>query len=428
MSHRLLTTIVVITLSIMALGACGSSETAEVSFMVFGDPEELAAYQTLVEAFEATHEDIDIDLQHVPSQSEYRQRLAAAFSAGEPPDVMLINYRRMAVFADQGGLEPLTEYLAGSDLLSEPEFFPAAIESFQWNEELWCIPQNVSSLAVYYNRELFDQAGLPYPADNWTWPEFLATAQALTQDTDGDGQTDQYGVGLQPILFRLAPFIWQNGGRLVDDETNPTRLALDEPAAMDAFQWFVELQTKHGVVPDSAAEAAESSESRFLNGTLAMIFNSRRGVPTYRTIESFEWDVAALPQGRREAGILHSDGYCMAAAAQDKDAAWTFIEYANAEAGQSIIARTGRTVPSLIAVAESEAFLDPAAAPANSRVFTDALLTLKRVPIMSNWVAIEETVDAEVERAFYGQVSVAEAVVAALERTAKFFEEDTLRR
>ncbi len=414
---------ILLSLTIMLLSACRSSEPADVSFMVFGDPAELAAYQTLVDAFEEAHPEIDIDLQHVPSQGDYRQRLAASFSAGEPPDVMLINYRRMAPFAAQGGLEPLTDYLAGSDVISEDEFYPVAIDSFQWNNELWCIPQNVSSLAVYYNRDLFDKAGLPYPSDDWTWQEFLSTAQALTQDTDGDGQTDQYGVGIEPVLFRLAPFIWQNGGRLVDDDKNPTRLTLDEPAAMDAFQWFVELQTLHGVVPDAAAEAAEESESRFLNGTLAMMFNSRRGVPTYRTIESFAWDVAPLPQGRQEVGILHSDGYCMAAAAKEKDAAWTFIEYANSAVGQEIIAQTGRTVPSLIAVAESEAFLDPTAAPANSRVFTDALLNLKRVPVISTWIAIEETVDAEVERAFYGQISVAEAVAAALERTATFFEE-----
>jgi len=408
--------------------ACGANEPAAVTFMVFGDPAELAAYQTLVDAFEVEHQEIDIDLQHVPSQGEYRQRLAAGFSAGSPPDVMLINYRRMGTFADQGGLEPLTDYFAGSDAFTEADFYPAAIDSFRWDSELWCVPQNVSSLAVYYNRDLFDEAGLPYPTDDWTWTGFLDAAIALTQDTDGDGQTDQFAVGLEPILFRLAPFIWQNGGRLVDDEANPTRLTLDEPAAMDAFQWFTELQTRHGVVPDAVAEAAESSESRFLNGTLAMIFNSRRGVPTYRTIDSFAWDVAPLPQGRREAGILHSDGYCLAAAAQNKDAAWTFIEYANSEAGQTIIARTGRTVPSLMVVAESDAFLDPAAAPANSRVFTDALLTLNRVPVMSTWVAIEETVDAEVERAFYGQVSVEEAVAAALERTATFFEQDNLRR
>lgn len=425
---RTTTLLVLAALMLLGLSGCGGANQHTISFMVSGDTAELAAYQTLVTAFEAEHPQTGINLQHIPSEGEYRQRLAAGFSSGEAPDVMLINYRRFGTFADQGGLEPLTDYLAGSQLIAASDFYPAALDAFQWQQDLWCIPQNVSSLVVYYNRDLFDAAGVPYPAGDWTWVDFLATAQALTRDLDGDGQIDQYGVGLEPNLIRLAPFIWQNGGRLVDDQANPTRLTLDEPAALDAFLWFADLQVKHHVVPDAVAEAAETSESRFLNGTLGMLFDSRRGVPTYRTITSFAWDAAPLPRGRQQASILHSDGYCMAATVKDKDAAWTFIEFANSPAGQTIIAQTGRTVPSLIAVAESDAFLEPTQSPANSRVFLDALSVMRRTPVMSTWIAIEETAGAEIERAFYGQIPVEEAISLAIERTQTYFEQDSLQR
>ena len=401
--------------------ACSAGEPSAVSFMVFGDTTELAAYEALVAAYAEANPAGLVNLQHVPSQSEYRQRLAAAFSSGAPPDVMLINYRRFASFAGQGGLEPLTDYLAGSTAIAAGDFFPLALDSFQWQGDLWCIPQNISSLVVYYNRDLFAASSVPFPTEGWTWTDFLAAAQALTRDTDGDGRIDQYGAGLSPSLFRLAPFIWQNGGRLVDDNLQPTRLTLDEPAAFDAFLWFVDLQVQHGVVPDAVAETAESAENRFLNGSLAMMFNSRRGVPTYRTIESFTWDVAPLPQGRRPAGILHSDGYCLAAASQNKAAAWDFIEYANSPAGQTIVAQSGRTVPSLVSVADSPAFLNPDLPPANSRVFVDTIPLLDRVPIMDNWIAIEETAGAEIARAFYGQVTVEEAIQAIQQRTQRYF-------
>ena len=425
---RYLIVLLLVMLAPLWLAGCAGADQPVISFMVSGDTAELAAYQTLVAAFETEHPEIDISLQHIPSEGEYRQRLAAGFSSGAAPDVMLINYRRFGTFADQGGLEPLTDYLAGSQLIAAGDFYPAAIDAFQWQQDLWCVPQNVSSLVVYYNRDLFDAAGVPYPAGEWTWLDFLAAAQALTRDLDGDGQIDQYGVGLEPNLIRLAPFIWQNGGRLVDDQTNPTRLTLDEPAALDAFLWFADLQVKHHVVPDAVAEAAETSESRFLNGTLGMLFNSRRGVPTYRTITSFAWDVAPLPRGRQQASILHSDGYCMAATARDKDAAWTFIEFANSPAGQTIVAQTGRTVPSLIAVAESDAFLEPNQSPANSRVFLDALSIMQRVPVMSTWIAIEETAGAEIERAFYGQIPVEAAIDLAIQRTQTYFAQDSLPR
>jgi len=413
-------TLLIVLFSLLLAG-CGRSEKPTVSFMVFGGPEELAAYQSLADAFHAAQSDVQVELRYVPDQAEYRRRLAADFSANVPPDVMLLNYRRFATFAGQGGLQPLGDFLANSAVLKEEQFFSSVIESFRFQDQLWCIPQNVSSLVIYYNQDLFDAAGLPYPGDDWTWGEFLAAAQRLTVDTDGDGRPEQYGAGIEPTLNRLAPFIWQAGGELVDDPVNPTKLALDSPEAQAALQWFANLQTQHGVVPDAVAASAESSESRFLNGTLAMYFNSRRGVPTYRTITDFVWDVAPLPRSAQAASVLHSDGYCMAANAKNKEAAWKFIEYANSAAGQELVAKTGRTVPSLRAVAESPAFLEPGVAPARSQVFIDALDVIRAVPVTANWPPIEDTASQDIEQAFYGRVSVAEAAAAAIERTKQFF-------
>jgi multiple sugar transport system substrate-binding protein len=411
---------ILFSLLLLTVGCERDGRTA-ISFMVFGGPEELAAYNSLVAAFHDAQTEVRVDMRYVPDQAEYRRRLAADFSAGAAADVMLLNYRRFATFAGQGGLQPLTTYFDQSHLLREADFYTITLDSFRFQGELWCVPQNMSSLVVFYNQNLFDAAGLPYPADDWTWADFLATAQALTRDQDGDGRPEQYGAGIEPTLNRLAPFIWQAGGELVDDPHNPTRLALDSPTAQVGMQWFVSLQTDHGVVPDALAQSAESAESRFLNGTLAMYFNSRRGVPTYRTIEKFGWDVAPLPRGVQQAGILHSDGYCLAATSREKEAAWRFIEFANSQTGQMLLAETGRTVPSLRAVAESPAFLEPTKAPARSRVFVDGIATARAVPVMASWPIIEDTASQDIEQAFFGRVSAAEAAATAVQRTQEYF-------
>jgi multiple sugar transport system substrate-binding protein len=335
--------------------------------------------------------------------------------------VSLINYRRYASLAALGVLEPLGPYLGGSTFISEGDFYPQAIDPFKWDGQLMCIPQNLSSLVVYYNKKLFDEAGLAYPSDDWTWDEFLETAKTLTVDSDGDGVTDQFGLGTEASIFRLAPFIWQNGGELVDDQQNPTRLTIDTPEAREAFQWFVDLQTEHKVAPGAEEEAAEDSESRFQNGRLAMFLNSRRGVPTYREITGFDWDVAALPQNKARAGILHSDAYCMSASADEKEAVWKFIEYANSPEGQTLVVESGRTVPSLVAVAESPAFLDPSVKPANSRVFIDTIPFIRGVPVMATWFDIEELAGEELERAFFGNATVDEVIEAIITRSGPFF-------
>jgi multiple sugar transport system substrate-binding protein len=407
----------------LILSACqGSAKpSGNIAFMVFGDPAELAAYQKLVDAFQQAHPEIQVELINIPGQSDYRKRLAADLTAGAPADVVFINYRQYAGFAKLGALEPLDDYLSKSKLIAKSDFYPEAINPFTYQGKLMCIPQNVSSLVIYYNKELFDRASVPYPAKGWTWDDFLFAAQSLTRDTNGDGVTEQFGVGLEASFIRFAPFVWQAGGEIVDDAPNPTTLMLDTQEAFDAADFFVGLQTIHHVVPNAEEEATQDSESRFLNGTTAMYFNSRRVVPTLRESAAFDWDVSALPQNKTAATILHSDGFCLPSASKNKEAAWAFIEFANSVNGQTIVASTGRTVPSLKAVANSPAFLDPNAKPANSQIFLDVIPTIRALPIYANWTEIEDAVTKELERAFYGNADPYEALIRAVERARELF-------
>ncbi|MBE2201339.1 MAG: sugar ABC transporter substrate-binding protein [Anaerolinea sp.] len=412
---------IVLFIALIALTACSGQEVQTVSFMTFGDPAERQAYVDLVAAFHERHPEIRVEITHIPADREYRTRLATDFAAGTPPDVTLMNYRRVAAFAANDLLEPIGPYLEASDLIQPDDFYAVALESFRWQGTVMCLPQNISSLVVYYNEDLFDAAGMPYPPDKWTWDEFVATAKALTRDLDGDGVVDQYGIGIDPSLYRLAPFVWQNGGPIVDNETVPTRLTLTRPPSLEALQWFVDLRQVHGVAPGRVEEAAQDSESRFIAGTTAMFFDSRRGTPTFRAIERFTWDVAPLPHSKTTAGILHSDAYCLSRATENKESAWTFIEFANSLEGQTIIAGSGRTVPSLIAVAESDAFLNPDQLPRRSRVWLDTIPTLRQVPVLSTWQEIENTASAEIERAFYGDITAQEAATLSFQRTEEYF-------
>ncbi len=413
--------------------AAQDAPSGSISFGFWGDPAELRAYQAVADAFQASQPNVDVEINHVPNADDFQSRLATGFAAGDPPDVFLINYRRYGQYAARGALEPLGPRLSASQTVTEADFFPEPLDAFRLNGELICIPQNLSSLVVYYHRELFDAAGVPYPTAGWTWEDFLATAKALTRDLTGDGITDQYGLGMENSLIRFAPFIWQAGGDIVDDPNRPTTLTIDTPEARAAIQFVIDLSLVHKVVPSEAEVLAESDEDRFVNGTTAMLLQSRRVVPTFREVQGFTWDVAPLPQGVAAAGILHSDAYCMAASSENKEAAWAFIEFAIGPQGQPIAAATGRTVPSLRAVAESPAFLgqrggvpsgtpldrfDP---PASSRVFLDTIPQIRRVPSISTWLEVEEAFNTTLGRSFYGEIPIDDAILLAQERSRGAF-------
>ncbi|HEX5996120.1 MAG TPA: sugar ABC transporter substrate-binding protein [Jiangellales bacterium] len=392
-------------LTAVLLAGCGAGDPTDrspgITVMLFGDAEEVAGYRTLIEAFEQANRDVDVTLSPVATQDQLMARLTTSFAGGRPPDVFLLNYRRYGQFAAQGAIEPVQSYLDDSEVLDEDDFSPRAMDAFRFDgNELTCLPQNLSSLVVYYNADLFAAAGVPPPRAGWDWDDFLSAARSLT----GDGR---YGVGVEPSVIRIAPFIWSNGGELVDDPDQPTTLTLTASAATrEAVDWFLDLQLVHGVVPPDAEEQSESSEARFLRGTLGMYLNSRVAVPTLRTIDGFTWDVAPLPvaPGGVPASILHSDAYCMGAGLPSHDEAWRFIEFAMGPAGQKILAESGRTVPSRLDVADSPAFLDPAKPPRSSRVYLDAEPYLRATPRTATWSRVERESNTLLEEVFYGRV------------------------
>jgi multiple sugar transport system substrate-binding protein len=407
--------------------ACGGDDGAgkdasgNVSLMVFGEPEELKAFRNVIGAFREQEPDITVKLIEASDRDDLLARLSTSFAGGTPPDLFLLNYRFYGQFASRGVLESVQSRLDDSDAFAEDAFYPQALEAFRRDGELICLPQNISSLVVYYNRDLFRQAGVAEPKKGWTWNDMVQKAIRLTRDNDGDGNIDQYGLGVEPSIIRLAPFIWSNGGELVDDEEEPRRLTLDTPAAQEAMQAFFDLRDKHLVIPSDQEREAADEEARFLDGTLAMVFSSRRSTPSFRTIKTFDWDIAPLPKHRRPAGILHSDAYCMTKASDEKDAAWRFMEFALGPEGQEITARSGRTVPSLKEVAESGAFLDPSAKPANSRVFLDTIDVIRRAPNVSTWPEIEDSAEGIIETGLYQGLSAREAARELIARTEPMF-------
>ena len=327
----------------LAAAGCGGSESpsGSIRLLVFGDPPEINAYKTMIEAFSEQEPDIDVQLIEASDRDDLIARLSTSLAGGSPPDLFLMNYRFYGQYAARDVLEPLEGYVEDSDEFSAEDFYPESLDAFRWNGTITCLPQNISSLVVYYNRDLFERFGVPEPTDDMSWSQFVYRAQQMTRDAQGavvrgaDPDLPQantapaaiYGLGVEPTIIRFAPFVWSNRGELVDDDEHPTRFTLDTEASKSALQQFFELRTVHGVVPPDVEVEAEDDETRFLNGRMAMFLESRRLVPALREAAEFDWDVAALPTLQDEASILHSDAYCMTKASKEKDAAWRFVEY-----------------------------------------------------------------------------------------------------
>lgn len=378
-------------------GADDGDVTAPITVQVGADPEEAAVYRSLVSAYqEAGGGEVEL----VPvSRDDHLTRLSTAFTSGDAPDVFLINYRQYAPFVQRGAVRPIGPLLADAGV-DTADYYDEPLRAFTYDDALQCMPQNISSLVVYWNRALFTKAGVPPPKADWSWDDFVATAKALT----GDGVK---GVGIDPSIVRMAPFVWSNGGTIVDDDT--TRTTLHEPAARGALQKVVDLIAT-GATPDKEQLAAQGIPEQFMTGKVAMFLSSRVEVPALREQRDLDFDVAALPVMGEPASVLHSDAYCVASGSQNAAAAAKFVAYAVGQQGQTLTALAGRTVPSLRSVATSPAFLSPARAPASSQVFLDAIPHLRHTPVTPSWPEVEDVIGTQLERAFTDGVPLAEVL------------------
>ncbi len=338
----------------------GSLGADAVRFAFFADPSEALAYAQLIDRFEEAQNDIKIEPVIISSSnvaplgrllpaSKYPEWLRKSFTGQNPPDVFLFTYRDVGTYDTRGVLEPLDSWLASSRVLNEADFYPEALSLFRpMDKPLMAIPQNLSSLVVYYNTDLFAAAGIPEPSNGWTWDEFTAAAEKLTVDTDGDGRTDIHGVTFDPTIHRYAAVIWGAGGELFDDVHQPTRLTLDTPEARRGIECITNLgPTGIGATPTQDERMLLDDTQRFRSGKAAMLIQSRRVVAFLRDNALVPWDVAPLPVGSIPANVSHSDGLGIWSGSPRKDGAWKFLEFAMGEEGQKILAESGRTVPSM---------------------------------------------------------------------------------
>lgn len=386
------------------LAGC-SRGPAPVQVQVFGDAPEIQAYKNLLAGFAQQEPGISVELIAVGKQKDHMAKLATRFAAGAPPDLFVTNFRRFGQFAGKGALTPLGPRLSTSGAFKAEEFYVPVLEAFTWQGELMCMPQSVSSLVLYYNKALFGEFEVPPPGADWSMSKLQTTAMLITQKGRRAGRQDVYGLGIEPTLIRLAPFVWAFGGELVNDLHRPSLIDLEKGRAPFALQFVKQLRQQLGVTPALADVKAEDLESRFARGALGMILHSRRYTTTLRSLKNPpDWDVAPFPPltaGQPAPSSLHSDGWCMSRQAKNPAAAEKLVAYAISAEGQTILAGTGRSVPSRIAVAESPAFLDPQQPPASARVFLDAVPQLRRTPNVAVWNEVETRADAVLEEWYY---------------------------
>ncbi|RME09138.1 MAG: sugar ABC transporter substrate-binding protein [Ardenticatenia bacterium] len=313
----------------------------------------------VIEEFEQLHPNIKIELENIGSSSEYYTKLQTMVAGGTPPDVFYPATHVAYAYAFKGAIRPVQDFIErdGIDLNAYEQ---QVLDLYKLNGEVYCLPIDTAALVVFYNKTLFDEAGVPYPQEGWTWDDFLQTAKALTKDVDGDGQTDQFGVDVFRNYWPMM--VWSNTGHgLFDDLRHPTKfLVASDPKAVESIQWIADLTLVHGVMP-SDEQRADISDL-FAAGKAAMQIVGHWRVPRYLAAE-IDFDFAPLPIGDFGQPVNRADGSCFAISAQSKhpEEAWEFVKFLAAPGarGVELLLDLQLMTPALVEYQQDPRFLNP---------------------------------------------------------------------
>jgi multiple sugar transport system substrate-binding protein len=313
--------------------------------------EGLNPHQSIIADFEDQNPGILVQLEAIAGR-DYYTRILTQIAAKRAPDVMNIGDDAVPSFVSTGAFLPLDECLASLDF-DPGVYLPGLLDPGTVDGQLFFLPKDYSTLAVYYNKALFDAAGVPYPEDGWTWDDLLATAQALTQDTDGDGQTDIYGIQL-PANWTTGFEYWvaAAGGSLISEDGASYVGYMDSPEAIRAAQFYGDLYNEYAVAPPPAdLSAFGGGNSDFDTGMAAMRIFGRWPQAGMLNNPNIDLGVVGTPSDAVEANILFWGGFGIASTTEHPAEACQFLSYyAGPEA-----AKTWKdwALPAAVEVAES---------------------------------------------------------------------------
>jgi multiple sugar transport system substrate-binding protein len=314
--------------------------------------EGLTPHFKIIEQFEAANPDIQVQLEPVGS-GDYYARILTQIAAGDPPDLLQIGDDAVPMFVERGAFVPLDDFIAGADYpLDTSISLPGVLEPGRWNGAQYLLPKDFSPLAVYYNKRLFDEAGIPYPKDGWTWAEFLATAQKLTK-TDDAGKTVQWGVQL-PGAWTTGFEYWvaAAGGRLISEDGAQFAGFIDSPQVQQAVQFYADLYNEYKVAPLPAdMNAFGGGNSEFDNGTAAMRIFGRWPQSGMKENPNIDLGVVGMPVGEARANVLFWGGFGISALSENPEAAWRFLRFYTGQEGAEVW--KDWALPTVKAVADS---------------------------------------------------------------------------
>jgi len=401
--------------AVAPLLASGAAQAVEIEYWQYFFEARVTAMEQLIENFEAANPDITVKMTHFP-YADYRTKVAAAIPAGEGPDVVQLFYGWLNDYVEADLIQPLpTDVFPPKEI--EAEFFPM-VGAMKRDGAYMALPTAVRSLALFYNKRLFDNAGIENPPANLD--ELVEIGKKLTE-RDGAGNVTQEGLttGMtaQDHHWFREVLVRQFGGEPYTDDYKT--VTYNDEAGQKALQYYVDLEKKHGI---TLLGFMDEPQAAFKAGRAGMHIDGSFRIGALNDVRGLDWAVAELPAGPDGTQSNYASYWVNAITTKaegDKyDAAVKFLEYITSDEAMQIWLDVVGELPAKPSAALTEAnAADPVFGPfirgleyAHTTIFADESAQRQQMIDMIGRIDLEDQ-------------SVADSLAQAAEAEQKLLDE-----
>lgn len=336
MKKKMLMVLLGASMVLSPLTAFADGEKTKVTFYMWAADAEQEFDRAIVAQYEEEHPDIDIEENYIP-YAEYLSKINTMAAAGSMPDIFNLPEGNVFEWGEKGALLDLKPLYDNAGVKPEDVSVDSAI--FSTDSQIWSVGYNVTTMCMYYNKDMLMEAGIDLPstdaASPWSWDEFVENAKKITKDSNGNGPDDEgfdpdsisvYGTMMPTDWVKFIALLHTNGVGILNEAGDA--LGISTPEGIEVIQAIADLGNTIHCAPSSAmAKGAFSDASAMLmNGQVAMVIDGGWALANY-TNEGFDVGVAPIPAFQQVADISWTAGLCMSPNAAENEAAFDFYQY-----------------------------------------------------------------------------------------------------
>ena len=254
--------------------------------------EETIIRQSLVN-FRSKYPDVPLKFQPIPGN--YPEKIQLMLGTGKAPDLFWLKGDTSPAYMNFEVLEPLDGFLEKDPDFDIDDFFPVFKDAFKHEGKYYGFGKDFNAYVMFYNKKMFEEAGIESPPANWN--ELYDLAKRLTLDKDGDGKTDQFGFVIEPSIDIVMPFAFQNDAQLISDSGE---IKVGEPEFIEAVEYFMSLY-RDGIATIPADMGAGWMGDVFAREQCAMTISGAWLIPYLKdNSPELDYHVAELPVGKKK--------------------------------------------------------------------------------------------------------------------------------